>query len=224
MAVFNGGPYLEAAIESVLAELAEDDEFIVVDDGSTDGTADLLASVKDPRLTVITQNNAGQAAAYNAALVRAHGAYLAFNDADDLWAVGRLQHQLSGLGADPALDGIFGASRQFISPELDGTQQAMLAPATETLAGRLPACLLIRRASFDRVGPFDPKLRYAHFYQWLSEANALGLALGNDPRVVHLRRLHPNNIGRTRRAERDAEVLRVLRGHLGRRRTQSSGA
>lgn len=224
MAVFNGAAYVKASVESVLAELAQNDEFIVVDDGSTDGTADVLAGLAEPRLIVVRQPNSGQAVAFNAALARARGSYLAFNDADDLWAAGRLKHQFAILAANPDLDGTFGASRQFVSPELDARHRTLLAPAAEILTGRLPACLLIRRSSFARVGPFDATLRYAHFYRWLSDANALGLVLGTDPQVVHCRRLHLDNVGRTRRAERDAEVLRVLRSHLGRRGSQSSGA
>lgn len=84
--VYNVAPYLAACIDSLLAQTYADFELLLVDDGSTDGSADLCDdyACRDARVTVIHQANAGPAAARNAALQVAQGDYFAFVDADDV--------------------------------------------------------------------------------------------------------------------------------------------
>lgn len=223
LAVFNGEAYLREAIDSVLAELAAEDELIVVDDGSTDGTPALLA-LYGGRVRVHRQENAGQAAAYVAGIAMAGGEFLAFNDADDLWVAGRLRRQLAVLAEDAAVDGVFGMSEQFVSPELDDDTRARLAPPQTLLVGQVAACLMVRRASFERVGGFDPALRYAHFHDWLHRAHLAGLTLAGIEQPVHRRRLHPGNTGRTQRAARDAELMRLLHRQIAARRAAQGKA
>ena len=83
--VYNSAPYLETCLRSLLAQTWQDWEAILVDDGSTDGSARLCDTwaKKEPRLRVIHQENAGVSAARNAGIAAARGDYLAFVDADD---------------------------------------------------------------------------------------------------------------------------------------------
>ncbi|XZG70804.1 glycosyltransferase family 2 protein [Chitinibacteraceae bacterium HSL-7] len=99
--VYNGARYLEAALSSVFAQSCSDFELIVIDDGSTDETPLLLARVKDPRLSVIRQDNRGIVAALNAGLAAARGSYLARMDADDEILPQRLATQLRFLEGHP---------------------------------------------------------------------------------------------------------------------------
>jgi glycosyltransferase involved in cell wall biosynthesis len=95
--VYNARRYVRDAIESVQAQTFEDWEAIVVDDGSADGGG-LVAremAANDKRVRVHEQENAGPAAARNAALRLASGEFVAFLDADDLWLPGKLERQLS---------------------------------------------------------------------------------------------------------------------------------
>ena len=209
MAVFNGEDYVADAVDSVLDELEPEDELIVVDDGSTDRTANVLSSYAG-RIQVLHQPNAGQSSALNAAVAMAWGEFLAFNDADDLWVAGRMREQLAALARNAALDGVYGMSEQFVSPELDSETRARIEPPKTLLVGQVLACLLVRRAGFERVGSFDGNLRYAHFHDWLQRSRTVGLVTSVTDNVVHRRRLHPANTGRIRRGERDAEVMQVL--------------
>ena len=88
---FNYARYLPEAIASVLAQTFTALELIVVDDGSTDGTADACAQYTDPRFRYVRQENAGLSAARNTGILQARHSYIAFLDADDRWEPGFLE-------------------------------------------------------------------------------------------------------------------------------------
>jgi glycosyltransferase involved in cell wall biosynthesis len=100
---FNRAGQVQGAIESVLAQSHQELEVIVVDDGSTDDTAAILASLqqRDSRVISLSQPNAGVAAARNRGLERAQGDLIAFLDSDDRWTPGKLQVQLACLKRAP---------------------------------------------------------------------------------------------------------------------------
>lgn len=97
---YNGVPYLERSLASVLSQSYPLQEVLVVDDGSTDGTPDFLAS-RFPQVTVVTQENAGQCAAINHGLSRATGEFVALLDHDDEWLPGKLEKQVPVLQDRP---------------------------------------------------------------------------------------------------------------------------
>lgn len=99
--VFNGRDFLEAAIDSALAQTVSL-EIVVVDDGSTDGSGDIAATIAErhPRVRLIRQTNRGLAGARNVGLYQSRGMYVAFLDADDLWLPRKLETQVPFLGED----------------------------------------------------------------------------------------------------------------------------
>jgi len=99
--VFNGEAYVAQAVASVLGQTWSDFELIVIDDGSTDSTPDVLATLKDERLVVCRQANAGVAGALAAAAQRARGRYLARMDSDDESLPCRLERQVDHLETCP---------------------------------------------------------------------------------------------------------------------------
>jgi len=101
MTVLNGGKYIKQTIESVLNQSFGEFEFIIIDDGSTDNTKDIIASFKDPRIIYIYQENAGVAAASNKGLSMAKGRYIARIDADDLCMNNRIRLQYDFLEKNP---------------------------------------------------------------------------------------------------------------------------
>lgn len=102
MCVYNGLPYLEQAVESILGQTFTDFEFIIVDDGSTDRGPDLLAGLRDSRVRYVRNTaNRGIYASQNRALTLARGRYVAQLDADDLAHADRLGKQAAFLNANP---------------------------------------------------------------------------------------------------------------------------
>jgi len=101
MTVFNGMPYLAEAIDSILCQTLSDFEFVIVDDGSTDGTSEYLSTLEDPRVRFIRQDNSGTAAAANHGLDSVTTRFVARMDADDISLPTRLAKQLAFMKQNP---------------------------------------------------------------------------------------------------------------------------
>ncbi len=97
MSVYNGEVYLAEAIESILVQTYRDFEFIIIDDGSTDNSSNIIRSYDDPRIRFFQQKNAGLAASLNKGITLARGKYIARMDADDVSLPDRLKKQLKWL-------------------------------------------------------------------------------------------------------------------------------
>jgi glycosyltransferase involved in cell wall biosynthesis len=219
---YNAAPYLGEAIESVLAQDYEPIELIVVDDGSTDGTTEVARSF--PEVKVIQQENGGNGAARNRAVENASGELYAFLDADDRFTPGKLSLQKRALDAEPGLDMVFGHVREFLSPELDEETRARLRPpAPEPMPWTAPNLMLIRRESFQRVGPFTTAVRVGVTVDWFARAAEAGLRYAILPEVVLERRLHTQNNGLRESASR-SQYLEVIRQAMERRRAAAEAA
>jgi len=118
MPVFNGERYVARAVLSILVQTYENFEVILIDDGSTDRTADIIASIKDPRLKFFKQKNMGLTKSLNRALSMAKGKWIARHDADDFSIRTRFVQQINYLQNHPTI-GLLGTSC-FIQPEKYG--------------------------------------------------------------------------------------------------------
>ncbi len=157
---YNNGQYLLEAIQSVLAQDYPNIELIVIDDGSTDDTRQLLDACADS-LTWQYQENAGIAGARNAGYRLARGDFIAFLDADDVYTPGRLRLQMSAFDDEPALDCVQGHMQQFVSPELPvDFAQGIRGQTAAVIPAPLASTTLIRRTAYDRVGPWDQALKW----------------------------------------------------------------
>jgi glycosyltransferase involved in cell wall biosynthesis len=99
--VYNGEKTIRETIESVLNQTFSDFEVIVIDDGSTDSTLEIISSLKDSRIKVFTYPNSGQPESRNRGLSHASGEYISFLDADDLWTPDKLEAQYKALQDNP---------------------------------------------------------------------------------------------------------------------------
>ena len=219
--VYNGEAYLGEAIQSVLEQTYEPVELIVVDDGSNDGSADVARGFGTAVLYE-HQARGGNGAARNRAVELARGDYFAFLDADDRFLPRKLEQQMKLLADDAKIDAVFGHVREFISPDLDPEAGARLRRPAEDMQWMAPNLMLIRRASFQRVGPFSADLRVGVTVDWYARALEAELKMSVVPEVVLERRLHANNNG-LREQDARSQYLHVLKASLDRRR-QKPGA
>jgi glycosyltransferase involved in cell wall biosynthesis len=218
MPVHNGERYLVEAVESVLTQSYRHLELMLVDDGSTDGSADLARGF-GTALRYEYQANAGQSTARNRGIQLARGPLLAFLDDDDYWSTEKLALQVAVLANDPAVEAVFGHVRQFVSPDIDPEAAGRVRYHAEIMPGHIPGTMLIRREAFDRVGPFDPQWRLGEFVHWYARATEAGLHTVMLPDIVLHRRLHQDNEGIKQRAEA-VQYVRILKATLDRRRAQ----
>ena len=216
--VYNGELYLQEALESILAQTYRPLEIIVVDDGSTDGTAALVAGYGD-KLRYLFQPNAGTAAACNLGITAADGDFVAFLAADDLWHPEKLSRQISRFQVRPDLDLCVTHVQNFWIPELkEESEQFRHHRIAQPLPGYVPQALLARRALFETVGTFNTSLRHADSTDWFLRANDHGAVVELLLDVLVYRRLHPSNLSRRMASASRQEYVELLKATLDRRR------
>jgi glycosyltransferase involved in cell wall biosynthesis len=184
---------LADAIESVYAQTFTDWELIVVDDGSTDETPQLMQRWKDdPRVRYIQQMNAGVAAARNCGIEAANGKYIAFLDSDDQWMAEKLERQIPCFNSDPAPVLVYSAYRARYA---DGTVRIIPAnlqgQVYRSLLKILPdgffftSTIIIPRAVFAQTGLFAEDIHFGEDLDlWLRVAHLGEVARVETPLVV----------------------------------------
>jgi glycosyltransferase involved in cell wall biosynthesis len=198
MGGFNAAPYIGAAIESVQSQTFTDWELVVVDDGSTDSTAEIVAAFAagDARVRLIRQTNKGISAARNRALSEATGAWLALLDSDDLWEPRFLEAQLAIFARHPEVDIVTGNGWFLGGPHhgLPARPWPDTRPAP-TLASILAdetaifIMSIMRRRVYTALGGFDEALRTNEDYEFWLRAAARGFVfIRNDEPLGHYRR------------------------------------
>ena len=217
---YNGERYLLDAIESVLGQSYHPIEILVVDDGSTDSTAQTAKSYFD-RIRYLRQENLGAGAARNHGVRESQGEYLAFLDADDLWAPEKLKSQISVLRQDKPPSMVFGHVKQFVSPELSEDDKAKIAIPAEVMRGFHIGTMVINRQTFDEIGWFSEDLEVGEFIDWFARAKDKGCQFQLLSDVVMHRRIHTTNQGIYKR-HMQTDYARLMKSVLDRRRKIAS--
>ncbi|MEA2239237.1 MAG: hypothetical protein QOC81_3961 [Thermoanaerobaculia bacterium] len=164
---YNYGRFLREAVDSALAQTYTPVEVIVVDDGSTDDTPQILAEYGE-RIRVIRQNNRGVGAARNRGIAAASGEYLAFLDSDDIWRPQALEREIARFDDDPGLGlvhcgaEVFGPDGKTISVSLDGMEGWVAADLLrldrEVIAA--PGCgIMVPKRIAEEIGGYDERLQ-----------------------------------------------------------------
>jgi GT2 family glycosyltransferase len=213
--VYNGGQLLAEAAASVLGQTRPPDEFLLVDDGSTDGVAEALAR-SNPGILYLRQPNGGAASARNLGLARAKGELRAFLDSDDLWPPDSLAANLQCLEENPAAQAVMGRMRVF-RPRPDGGFEP-----TDFVRHTLHlGASLFRRQAFERVGNLDTTLRHTDDLDWFLRARHLGVSVQLHDAITYHYRHHQNGLTGNADARRAGHV-EAVRGALLRQRAAAS--
>lgn len=213
--VRDGEAYLAEAIESVLGQSRPCEQMIVVDNGSSDRSAEIARGYGS--VEVVFEPRPGIGAARNAAMRAARGSHIAFLDADDLWDPAKTTLQLSAFEADPDLRLVFGHVRQFLSSDLAAEDAAALRVPTDPQPGIYIGAMMAARSALEAVGPWPEDVQVSDGLTFLLRARELDLKQAMLPQTVTLRRVHGGNHSIRNRGER-AEFARILKQSLDRRR------
>ncbi len=203
MSAFNGLPFLSEAVDSLLQQSYTNFEILVVDDGSTDGTFDVLqAYAKADRRVRLLKNpvNIGHARSLNRGIGCSHGKFIARHDADDISMPGRFARQVEFLEAHPEV-GLVGTLPEFIDES--GASLPLgkypLLTDNESIQRQMldsncirHGSVMMRRTCLDAVGLYDPELEPSEDYDlWLRIGEVAELT--NLPEASYLYRQHPNS-------------------------------
>src|SRR5579859_971597 len=210
---YNHEKYIEQAVGSVLDQglSAEELEIVVVDDGSTDGTAEIIKKFA-PRVKHVRKKNGGQASAFNAGFAETHGQIIAPLDGDDWWAKGKLAAVVEALQRNPEVCAVSHGYYKFYEStnefEAIGPQEATLLNLTSPEAARVAfrnwpflatGALTVRRELMERVIPIPEKLVFLADAP-INVASLAGAVLVL-PQVLSYYRLHSTNLFAVERAD-----------------------
>lgn len=218
---YNRADLLPATLDSVLDQDYRDFELLVVDDGSTDSTADVIAGTRDGRVVRIAQEHSGlPAVGRNTGMRRAAGRYLAFLDSDDLWLPGKLAQQVALMDASPALGLSYTNCYRFTRDPSDRAAAPLLR-SSEMLTGhvfdalygqpKIPNLTVMIRAKVTaKVGYFDedPQIKANEDYEyWLRIAARY--PIGHLAAPLALYRAHPGGISQAAIATQRAKLVLI---------------
>lgn len=221
MPIYNGERYLADAIKSVLAQTCPHWELILMNDGSTDGSARIAQSylARDARIRYYEQSNRGLPAALNAALRHATGVYVAALAQDDQWLPDCLQTLVNVLEKNPKAAATYGLAQMMDANgnDLPQTFGQVLPPSQlydHLIEGNfIPACaVMIRRAALDSVGWYDETLYFEDWDLWLRLAAVYPVL--SVPAIVFRYRIHENNMTK-QLAKMEQGKFAVVRKHFG---------
>lgn len=220
---YNNAAYLEAALTSVIQQSYRPLEMIVVDDGSTDNTAVVVAQWQQqtaahssPPLRYFYQANAGPAAARNRGVALANGSLLAFLDADDWWHPQKLQRQVDRLSQEPTLGYILSHMGVHLETATAWPVSLNQAHYQNEPPCILPSALVVRQTIFQQVGGFDERYRYSDDADWFLRAKDAAIPFAVLPEPLVYKRIHATNLSHTPAMAQ--ETLRAFHASIQRQR------
>lgn len=199
---YNMAPYLVAAIESILAQTHGDHEIIVVDDGSTDNSNEVLVPFLD-RIVLLKQANSGPAKARNLGIRRASGEFVAFLDADDIWYPKKMEKQLKVFQENPNYAMVH-SNALIKSTDNSQPEQLWFTIKNRVRAGSIfsellsqcfiiPSSVIVKKECLEKTGMFDENLWCWEGYDlWLRLAYEYSIGFIRRPLIE--RRLHDTNL------------------------------
>jgi glycosyltransferase involved in cell wall biosynthesis len=209
--VYNGERFLAEAVHSALSQTHRDVEVIVVDDGSTDGTPDIISRLGS-LVRPLRQPNQGVAAARNAGIAVARGRFVAFLDADDVWLPHKLERQLALLESKPSLGAVGSGflvtdeQLQTLAEDIPPTCDLAAILLLRTNGGLFSSTMVARTEILSRLGGFDTRLSTSADWDLVARL-AAHYEVASVPEALVLYRQHGTNMhGNVPRTEEDMRL------------------
>lgn len=208
MAVYNERPHLEEAVQSILAQTFGDFEFIIVNDGSTDGTGNVLERLagRDDRIRLVHQENRGVCRSRNRALSMANGRFMAIMDGDDVSDSRRLERQVQFLRTRPEI-GLVGTKIKYIDADGQVTGRGHRPTEPDVMAWKLlfNTCIchpsvMARRTLFEELGGYCEWAPVGQDYELFTRAVQVSELATVPDRLFKLRR-HSGSVTVSKRKE-----------------------
>lgn len=217
MSVYNGEQFLDSAVESILNQTFTDFEFIIVNDGSTDGSLAILKEYaqRDRRIHLISRENRGLTASLNEGIAYAHGEWIARMDADDISFPDRFEKQLAWLqqtGAD-----ICGGWVKLTGTWIHrvwryyGSSDAIRLKLLFGSAFAHPTVML--RSSLVKANPYNENAHYVEDYELWTRLARLGVKMTNYPGVVLRYRIHPGQVTAIRQKQQRENMVQIFQDY-----------
>ena len=214
---FNADKYIAEALHSVRLQTCPVAEIIVVDDGSTDRTREIVEKFSGVRY--VYQDNAGVAAALNRGCMLASSTHIAFISADDVWQPDKVLQQKERLLKHPNAI-VFGHMINFISPDLEPSEALKIVCPKGSMPAYSAGTLLTKLDTFNQVGPFNEGFKVGEFVDWFGRAKDLKIEVIMIETAVSSRRLHKANHSKTSRDSKS--YTPVIKALLDRRRAKEN--
>jgi glycosyltransferase involved in cell wall biosynthesis len=218
ISVYNAERYLSESLDSVLNQSMPAKEIIVINDGSTDQTINILKSY-GKKIKLIDRENKGVPYSVNEGLSEVKQPWIAFNDGDDIWSQNKLELQYNYLLEHKDLRILFGMMRQFISPELSEEDKASIYVPNSPEKALIRPAMLAHQSVFEDYGLFNPTLKAGDFIEWFQKIKENDLKFDFIDEVIYCRRLHKNSLSNKEGVKDD--FLKILKAKLDRAKTQS---
>jgi glycosyltransferase involved in cell wall biosynthesis len=171
MSVYNGERYLKCALDSILSQTFTDFEFIIINDGSTDGSRKILESYKDERIRLFSNENKGQMKSLNEAIGYSIGEYIAILDADDLSLPERFEKQVTFMDSNPGV-AMCGSLVDFIDKDGNFIETYKVPISSREIRREMffhcpfiHSSVMIRKSVLDKIGYYNESFHRAHDYE-----------------------------------------------------------
>ncbi len=216
---YNYADYISTTLDSVFAQTYRPIEVIVVDDGSTDNSAEIVRGY--PEVQYFYQSNQGVSVARNVAIAAAKGEFMAFLDADDLWKPDKLSVQITYMLENPDMRITGTKVRNFLDSETQLPFWLKDNPNWEEDTAIIPSTLVVHKSVFNQIGGFSPDYRASEDTEWLWRANEVKVPMFKINEIMTLRRFHGSNLSWLMAGTHKSRVLKIIKDSIARKSTQA---
>ena len=219
MPVKNGELYIEDSLKSVLKNISDNDEMIIINDGSTDKTVEIIKTFTKlfNNISLFHGNNLLPSGARNLGLKKSKGGYISFIDHDDRWPDGRLNHHLNLLEESKNFDVIQGMVKYFSADPVKLEKFTFLNESNLMFFFQLGS-FTFKRKVFEAVGSFNPQLKFGEDVDLYSRMIDKKVNIFKDQNISLLYRIHDTNMTHNLEENNGHVLLKVLSNSIKRKR------